>query len=379
MPLRTSPLDSAHRELGAKMVPFGGWDMPLNYPAGTLAEHRCCRSAAVAFDVSHLGTVRVVGPGAHDALQRALSNDLGRIGPGRAQYTHLLSETGGVDDDIIIWWRAPDVFDVMPNASNTDRVVEALSATDAEVTDVTAERAVIAVQGPTARNLLAAVFPAAAGVGRFRVADLDFDGTTCVVAGTGYTGEDGVEIAVPVETGPALWRAIIGSGVEPAGLGARDTLRLEAALPLHGHELTPDLGPLHAGLEWVVAWDKGDFRGKPALMRLRDEGVDHRLRGLTVAGRRPPRADQRIRVGDTEVGWVTSGNFSPILDHGIALAYLPPDTAVGDSVTIDARGTAMAARGGRGAVPQLAEPAPHSGVVYVGGDSSVDDERLARS
>ena len=163
MTLRTSPLDAEHRALGAKLVPFGGWDMPLSYPDGTLAEHRACRHQAVAFDVSHLGTVRATGPAAFDRLQAALTNDLGRIEPGRAQYTHLLDEAdASVLDDIIVWWVDDEIFDVMPNASNTDRVTGALAAADLEATDVTATRAVIAVQGPQARARMAEVSPAAA-------------------------------------------------------------------------------------------------------------------------------------------------------------------------------------------------------------------------
>ncbi len=237
------------------MVPFGGWDMPLNYDAGTLAEHRACRTAAVVFDVSHLGTVRVTGPGAFDRLQAALTNDLNKIEVGRCQYTHLLDDDGSVADDIIVWWVDAERFDVMPNASNTDRVVAALvgDADDVEAVDVTATRAILAVQGPSARNLLSTVLPDAADVGRFRVKRFDFDGTECLAAGTGYTGEDGVELAVPADRAAEIWRAVTSAGVEPAGLGARDTLRLEAGLPLHGHELGPGITTQPAGLEWVVS------------------------------------------------------------------------------------------------------------------------------
>ncbi|MGH9119966.1 MAG: glycine cleavage system aminomethyltransferase GcvT, partial [Acidimicrobiales bacterium] len=221
MALRHSPLDAVHRALGARMVEFGGWEMPLAYPSGTIAEHQACRTGAVAFDVSHLGTVRVDGADALDRLQRAFTNDLGKIGPGRAQYTHLLDDTdASVLDDIIVWWVADDRFDVMPNASNTDRVVAALGAG----ADVTAGRAIIAVQGPTARARLAAVSEDAAAVGRFRVAPFRWDDTDCLVAGTGYTGEDGVECAVPADRAAAFWQAVVAAGVEPAGLGARDTL-----------------------------------------------------------------------------------------------------------------------------------------------------------
>jgi aminomethyltransferase len=344
MALCTSPLDAAHRELGAKMVPFGGWDMPLSYPDGTLAEHRACRHGAVAFDVSHLGTVRVAGPGAHDRLQWAFTNDLDRIEPGRAQYTHLLDEAdASVLDDIIVWWLDGELH-VMPNASNTDRVTGALAGDGADVDDITATRAVIAVQGPEARRRLASVSPEAAAVERFHVARIDWHGVPLIVAGTGYTGEDGVELAVPADRAIELWHAVLGAGITPAGLGARDTLRLEAALPLHGHELGPGITPLQAGLGWVVRWDKGDFRGRAPLLEEKERGIARRLRGLTVEGRRPPRADQPVLVEGEVAGVVTSGNFSPELGHGIALAFVPPDLEIGTAVAIDQRGTQVPAQ-----------------------------------
>ena len=341
MTLRTSPLDAAHRALGAKMVPFGGWDMPLAYGEGTIAEHTACRTAAVAFDVSHLGTVRVEGAGSLDALQAALTNDLGKVAPGRAQYTHLLDEAdASVLDDIIVWWVDDEAFDVMPNASNTERVVQAIGGND-----VTATRAIIAVQGPEARERLAAIAPEAAAIGRFRVGEAAVAGVDCRVAGTGYTGEDGIELAVPADAAPVVWEAVLAAGIEPAGLGARDTLRLEAALPLHGHELGPGITPLQAGLGWVVAWDKpGGFRGHDALVAERERGVARRLRGLATEGRRPPRADQDVLVDGEVAGVVTSGNFSPVLGHGIALAFLPPEVEEGAEVAIDVRGEAMPAR-----------------------------------
>ena len=333
---KRSPLDAAHRALGAKLVPFGGWDMPLQYPTGTIAEHLACRSDAVAFDVSHLGTVEVTGADALDQLQRALTNDLRKVAPGRAQYTHLLdADDASVLDDIIVWWVADGVFHVMPNASNTDRVVEAIGGTD-----VTAQRAVIAVQGPNARAKLEAVAPEAAHVGRFAVTQFDWKGATVTAAGTGYTGEDGVECAVPVDVASAFWDEVLGAGITPAGLGARDTLRLEAGLPLHGHELGAGITPLQAGLGWVVGWDKPEgFRGKDALVAERDGGGPKRvLRGITVEGRQPPREGYPVLVEGAEAGTVTSGNFSPVLGHGIAMAFLPPTTAPGDAVEIEARG-----------------------------------------
>ena len=322
------------------MVPFGGWDMPLNYPSGTVAEHLACRQGAVAFDVSHLGTVRVSGSDALGRLQAALSNDLTRIGSGRAQYTHLLDEAdASVLDDIIVWWVRDDVFDVMPNASNTDGVRAAIGGTE-----TTAERAVLAVQGPQAKQRLAEVFPEASAVGRFRVQELVWNGVPCTVAGTGYTGEAGVEIAVPVAVAADMWAAVLSTGVVPAGLGARDTLRLEAGLPLHGHELGVGITTLQAGLGWVVSWDKGEFRGRAALAAERDRGVSRLLRGIATDGRRPPRSECAVMVDGVAVGSTTSGNYSPVLEHGIALAFLPPSLAEGTAVSIDVRGSALPGR-----------------------------------
>jgi aminomethyltransferase len=340
MTLRRSPLDDGHRALGAKLVPFGGWEMPLSYPAGTLAEHRACRTGAVVFDVSHLGTVRVTGRHALEALQAAFTNDLHKIGPGQAQYTHLLDDDGSVLDDIIVWWVDDTEFHVMPNASNTDRVTAAVPGDD-----VTASRAILAVQGPDARRRAASVSPAAAEVPRFAVRRVDVLGSDCVVAGTGYTGEDGIEIAVPVDAAPHAWHALLDAGIEPAGLGARDTLRLEAGLPLHGHELGPGITPLQAGLSWVVAWGKGEFRGRAALEAERERGVSRRLRGLEVDGRQPPRSGYAVLDAEgNAIGEVTSGNFSPTLERGIALAFVPPTVTIGDAVALDARGKAMPAR-----------------------------------
>ena len=324
------------------MVPFGGWEMPIQYPTGTLAEHHACRIDAAVFDVSHLGTVRVGGPQALDRLQAAFTNDLAKISAGRTQYTHLLDpRDASVLDDIIVWWHPPTggdeaVFDVMPNASNTDRVRAAIGGHE-----TTHDRAVIAVQGPAARSTVATFWPDAAGVGRFRVDHFDWRDAPCTVAGTGYTGEDGIEIAVPVEAAESLWDALATAGAIPAGLGARDTLRLEAALPLHGHELGPGITSLQAGLGWVVAWDKGDFPGRTALAAERERGVHRHLVGISTPGRRPPRAGCPIVIDGHAVGEVTSGNYSPVLEHGIALGFVPPDVSIGEHLAIDVRGTLL--------------------------------------
>ncbi|HXY42747.1 MAG TPA: glycine cleavage system aminomethyltransferase GcvT [Acidimicrobiales bacterium] len=337
--LRNSPLRAEHEALGARLVDFGGWEMPLSYPSGTIAEHMACRNATACFDVSHLGTVRVTGEGAFELLQANLTNDLTKIGPGRAQYTHLLDpDDASVLDDIIVWWVSEERFDVMPNASNTERVRAAIGGHD-----VTAERAIIAVQGPTARATVATVAPEAAAVGHFHVTPFRWGEADCVAAGTGYTGEDGVEVAVPAPQAAAFWRAVLAAGAQPAGLGARDTLRLEAGLPLHGHELGPGITPLQAGLGWVVGWNKGPFRGREPLEAERAVGPWRLLKGLLTSGRRPPRAGDRVAVTEGSTGEVTSGNYSPVLERGIALAFLPPATPEGQMVEIDIRGTPVAA------------------------------------
>ena len=334
--MKFSPLDAQHRSLNAKMVPFGGWEMPLAYSAGTLAEHAACRESAVMFDVSHLGTVRVEGPDSFDRLQAVLTNDLSKIAPGRAQYTHLLNDVdASVLDDIIVWWVSETVFDVMPNASNTDRVVAAIGGTD-----TTATRAVIAVQGPDARRLVSTFCPEAAAVPRFNVQEVSVCGHDCVVAGTGYTGEDGIEIAVPVDGAADVWSALLAAGVSPAGLGARDTLRLEAALPLHGHELGEGITPLQAGLEWVVAWKKPSFLGREALALEKESGVSRRLVGISIEGRRPARDGSLVLNADgKEIGFVSSGNFSPTLGRCVALAFVSTSTSVDQHVLLDVRGT----------------------------------------
>ena len=335
--LRTTALHSTHVRYGAKLVEFGGWEMPISYGSGTIEEHLACRNACVAFDVSHLGTVRVEGPQAFDTLQNVLSNDLRKIEPGRTQYTHLLDpKDGSVLDDIIVWWVGDDIFDVMPNASNTERVLQYVPGID-----TTSTRCVIAVQGPTSRLIVSHVSVPASEVKRNHVAVVDVLGTSCVVAGTGYTGEAGIEIAVPTQQSEALWDALAKAGAKPAGLGARDTLRLEAGLPLHGHELGAGITPLQANLEWVVGWKKDSFQGMQALVHEKSEGVKQILRGISTEGRRPPREGSEVFANGVHVGHVTSGNFSPVLQHGIALAFLKPAIEVGTKVEVDVRGTKL--------------------------------------
>jgi aminomethyltransferase len=327
-----------HVELGAKIVPFGGWAMPLKYETGTVAEHLACRRDAVVFDVSHLGTVRCDGAGMFDALQDTLTNDLNKVGAGRAQYTHLLNDDGYVVDDIIVWWVGDDQFDVMPNASNTSGVTSALPGVD-----VTSERCVLAVQGPRARDKAEAVDPRFSAVGRFCVERFEYEGVEVRVAGTGYTGEPGFEIAAPNEVAERIFRRLVAADILPAGLGARDTLRLEAALPLYGHELSLTSTTLEAGLGWVLGWQKPTFRGRAAVERERDRGVRRRLTGVTADGRQPLREEGEVVVNDNVVGTLTSGNYSPILEHGIGMGLLEPDLPAGHKATVRLRGREISA------------------------------------
>lgn len=337
---RRSILDAEHRGLGARMTAFGGWDMPLQYE-GVLVEHQSCREAVALFDVSHLGSVRVQGRGSLDGLQHLFTNDLEKIEPGRAQYTHLLDAADAhVVDDIIVWWLGDEDFLVIPNAANTEPAITAMSdaVPGGAVADVTGERAFLAVQGPRARATLEKALPGAESVGRFALGSVEVDGADVVVGGTGYTGEDGVELSVPAAQAVEVWRALLDAGARPAGLGARDTLRLEMGYPLHGHELGPGITPLQAGLGWVVAWEKGDFRGRSALDEERRRGVTRRLRGIRTDGRRIPREGSPILVAGARVGQVVSGNYSPTLERGIGLAFLPPDVGPGSAAVVEIRG-----------------------------------------
>jgi aminomethyltransferase len=331
-------LYDAHVELGAKIVPFGGWEMPLQYATGTVVEHLACRNDAVVFDVSHLGTVRCDGAGMFDALQSTLTNDLGKIAPGRAQYTHLLNDDGFVVDDIIVWWVGEHEFDVMPNASNTSGVTDALPGVD-----VTSERCVLAIQGPNAREKVAKVDQRFADVDRFRVTRFDYDGVEVRVAGTGYTGEAGLEIAVPNAAAEGLLQRLVDADIVPAGLGARDTLRLEAALPLYGHELTLSSTTLEARLGWVLGWDKETFRGRVAVEAERERGPGRLMTGLIVEGRQPLRDGGEVAIDGANVGTLTSGNYSPVLERGIGLGLLTGDPQVGTPVSVSLRGREIAA------------------------------------
>ena len=336
MTLKRSPLLEEHKRLSAKLVEFAGWEMPISYPTGTLSEHGECRNACVMFDVSHLGSVLIEGEGAFEELQYAFTNDLSKISPGRAQYSHLLNQKGYVVDDVIIWWLEKQKFEVMPNASNTHRVEEAIVRRGKKLTinNITENRAVIAVQGPTSRKILSSLSVEAASVKKFHVEEIDIDGIAATVAGTGYTGEDGVEISIPKNSASILWTALLEAGCTPAGLGARDTLRLEAGLPLHGQELGEGISPIQANMQWVVSMSKGTFFGKEALQEELENGPSRSLRGFISESRRPLRQGQDILLNGDVIGQVTSGNYSPTLGSGIAMGFISPGIEDGTQVRI---------------------------------------------
>jgi|HigsolmetaAR206D_1030411.scaffolds.fasta_scaffold02416_5 glycine cleavage system T protein len=346
--LRRSPLHQRHVALGAKFAAFGGWSMPLEYAGGgVLAEHTAVRTGVGVFDVSHLGKARITGPGAADFVNACLSNDLGRIGPGRAQYTLCCDETtGGVVDDIIAYLHGPDHVFLVPNAANTAEVVRRLRAAAPDGVTVADEHeayAVLAVQGPRSAETLDALgLPTGHEYMSFATADVDH--VPLVVCRTGYTGELGYELIVPAEAAAGIWDALLEAGaphgIRACGLGARDTLRTEMGYPLHGQDLSPDITPVQARLGWAVGWQKPAFWGRAALLAEREAGARRTLWGLEAQGRGIPRPGMTVYLGDRAVGTTTSGTFSPTRKIGIALALL--DTAAGlaegDEVEVDIRG-----------------------------------------
>jgi aminomethyltransferase len=342
--LKHSPLDAVHRALGAKMGAFAGWDMPIEY-RGTLSEHRAVREGVGVFDLSHLGKVEVTGDGAGAALQHALSNDLDRLaGPGAAQYTLCLTGNGTITDDLIVY-READGFLLVPNAANWPKVADAVGDSAPAGTAVTPrpDVAVIAVQGPRAPEVVAGLFPEAADLAYMHAAATVYGGQPARVCRTGYTGERGFELLVPGDVAAKLWEELFNRGapfaIVPVGLGARDTLRLEMGYALHGNDISTDTDPFEARLGWAVALDKGDFRGRDALLARKQAGPKRLLVGLEATDRLIPRHGMAVLDGDRRVGEVTSGTFSPTLRHGVALGYLLPEVAAKDTeLQVDVRG-----------------------------------------
>ena len=343
--LTRTPLEPEHAVLGAKMGEFAGWAMPIEY-AGTLSEHRAVREAVGIFDLTHLGKVDVKGPGALDGLQSVLSNDVSKAGVGAAQYNLVLTESGGIVDDLIVYHEEEKSFLVVPNAANTVKVLDVLKGGTND--DVTVRHRLdlvtIAVQGPRSTGLVAGFFPGAEELAYMHCERSSYREVMVLVSRSGYTGEVGFELFVPEAVASVLWRELVEAGgplgLQPCGLGARDTLRLEMGYPLHGNDISEERTPLEAGLGWAVAFDKGNFRGRGALLRQKEEGIPDRLWGLRMTNKLIPRPHYSVYSGEEEVGETTSGTFSPTLRVGVALAYLTPRErfAPGDRVEIDVRG-----------------------------------------
>jgi len=338
--LKRTPLYDRHVAAGAKLVPFAGWEMPVQYD-GIRAEHLNVRNSCGVFDVSHMGEIETEGPGAAELLQRLLSNDVSKIEVGGAQYSCLCREDGGVLDDLFTYRLDDERYLTVTNAANHQRDFEWFEAHvvefDAEVRDRLEAYAMLAIQGPEARSIVDKLadgdLPA-----RFHTPELSVAGAPALVCGTGYTGEDGVELLIAPEHAATVWEALIGGGASPAGLGARDTLRLEVNYCLYGNDLTEERTPIHAGLGWCVKEDTG-FIGCEACRRVRGEGPDEILRPLVVTGSGIPRQGNAIVSGEETVGEVTSGTLSPCLEVGIGMGYIRSDLAEpGTKVEIDVRG-----------------------------------------
>jgi aminomethyltransferase len=327
-------------ELGAKLIPFAGWEMPVSYE-GILEEHTAVRTHAGMFDVSHMGQVEVEGPGALDYLQLVLSNDVAKLDLGGAQYSCLCDERGGVLDDLIAYRLGADRYLLVTNAANNDSDLSWLGrwsrGYDVAVRDVADRYAMLAVQGPHARSIVASTLNLDLPP-RMRLAVERVGDRPAFVCGTGYTGEDGVEVMIDPEIAPAVWAELLDAGVVPCGLGARDTLRLEVCFPLHGADLSPDRNPIEAGLGWCCAEATG-FIGSREIARARSQGPAERLAPFLIEGDGIPRQGNPVLSGEEEVGTVTSGTFSPSLEVGIGMAYLRADLAEpGTEVEIDVRG-----------------------------------------
>lgn len=360
--LLEGPLHSRHAEAGATFAPFGGWSMPVQY-SGTVAEHTSTRTSAGLFDVSHLGKALVSGPGAAEFVNSCFTNDIDKISGGSAQYTLCCDESGGVVDDLISYRVSDDEVFLIPNAANTAEVVRRLQAAAAErapeitITDEHRSRAVIAVQGPLAGEIMTALgLPTELDYMAF--VDADFGGGSVRVCRTGYTGEYGFEVLPEWDQAGQVWDAlaeqVLAREGALCGLGARDSLRMEAGYPLHGHELSVDLSPLEARCAWAIGWDKPAFWGREELVRQKSAGPARRMYALEVTGRGVLRAGQTVRAGGADVGVTSSGTFSPTLKTGIALAFISLDAGLkkGDEVVVDVRGRDVLCRL---AVPPLVE------------------------
>ena len=348
-PLKKTPLNAVEHELGGKMVDFGGWELPVQF-GGILEEHAAVRERVGLFDVSHMGEVIVRGPQALDLLQKLTCNDVSKLDTGRIHYNGLLYPNGGFVDDILIYCNSTTDYFVVVNASNTDKDFEwmrdAAKEFDAEVENVSANYAQLAIQGPQAEALLQPMTDVdLSGMKYYRFAHGKVSGREAIVSRTGYTGEDGFEVYLAPEHAPDLFRAIVAAGAVPCGLGARDTLRLEAKMALYGNDIDHTTTPLEADLGWIVKLDKGDFLGSDVLQREKEQGLGRKLVGFEMVDRGIGRHGYPVVRDGKEVGIVTSGTHSPTLKRAIGLAYLPADlTEVGSEFHILIRGRETKAR-----------------------------------
>ncbi|MAT61035.1 MAG: glycine cleavage system protein T [Micrococcales bacterium] len=342
--LQHTPLHAWHVASGAKMADFAGWEMPIEFPLGTVSEHRSVRAGCGLFDVSHMGLLSIEGQQAVAELNQLLTNDLDRLADRDVQYTLLCDELGGVVDDMLATRLAADRILLVPNAANSVAVFALLQSSlpDATVVDMSADWGLIAVQGPGARSALSGI-GLDSEIKYMTATTADYQGREIIISRTGYTGEQGYEVLVPRSLTQQLWEQLLDQpGTTPCGLGARDTLRTEMGYPLHGQDIGASIDPLTAGLSWAVAWET-DFRGRNKLQQLRAEGPKHRLCGVLLQGRGVPRPGMKVLRDGEPIGVVTSGTFSPSLRQGIAIALLDPRIQIGDEVDLDVRGRAVQA------------------------------------
>ncbi len=333
--LKATPLNAVHRELGAKMVDFGGWDMPVQY-SGIIDEHHAVRRAVGLFDVSHMGEIEVRGPEALTLVNYVSTNDASKLKIGQAHYSGLLYEHGGFVDDILVHKVADDHYFICVNASNQDKDYEHIVATNrfqAEVEFASPRYAQLAIQGPKALATLQKLTKTdLAAIKYYHFRDGEVSGIWARIARTGYTGEDGFEIYIAPDEAPRIWKEVLAAGeefgIKPVGLGARNTLRLESKMALYGHEINASITPYEADLAWIVKIDKGDFQGKAVLERQKAEGIKRKLVGFEMVGRGIGRDGYEVHVDGAPAGWVTSGGPSPSLCKNIGLCYLPVDRAV---------------------------------------------------
>ena len=351
--LRRTPLHAEHVRLGGKMVPFAGYEMPVQYPTGITAEHRAVREAAGLFDVSHMGEFVLRGPDALALIQRVAVNDASKLEIGQAQYSAMCRPNGGVIDDLLVY-RFADRWMLVVNASNRDKdwkwVVEQSAGMDVELEDRSDGIALLALQGPKARAILAPLTDTdVERIGYYRFVEGRVAGVDALIAGTGYTGEDGFELYVAADDALAVWTALLDAGavqgLVPVGLGARDSLRLEMGYALYGNDLDEEHTPIESGLAWITKLGRGDFIGREVLAAQRERGVERTLVGLTLTERGFPRPGYEVLEGDRPVGVVTSGTVSPSLGVGIAMAWVPSRlAAVGSELAISLRGKPAGAR-----------------------------------